>query len=246
MEEAAGVREAEVSRGNSSVKVRGRATGDGDGAVWILRHKRGARGHVHVFPDGSRNDARFGNCADLAGICGSAGSQQVRPAGAYISHFQQPSLAKVALDVEVPLLRVGRAETSNGEEEEAGERSPAGTLENGRACCSVKTNECGDYLIGRKRKSRVGQYTGKWILRRHGEWRRADGFRERQSAGGLQKGLVGDALVVNAVAGTNHSFLIAEYVPGIADPGAKFPELKQVVSVQLETPGVPTFGLPAG
>src|SRR5260370_37061903 len=167
LEEAAGVREAEVSRGNSSVEVRGRATGDGDGAVWILRHKRGARGHVHVSANRSRNDAGLSNCADLAGICGSAGSQQVRPAGAYISHFQQPSLAKGALDVEVPLLRVGRAETANGEEEETSERTSARALEDRRACRSVETNQCRHYLIGRKRKGRARQDAGEWILRRH-------------------------------------------------------------------------------
>src|SRR5260370_18525502 len=129
LEEAAGVREAEVSRGNSSVEVRGRATGDGDGAVWILRHKRGARGHVHVSANRSRNDAGLSNCADLAGICGSAGSQQVRPAGAYISHFQQPSLAKDALDVEIPMLRVRRAENSKAEKDKTLDRTSLRTCE---------------------------------------------------------------------------------------------------------------------
>src|SRR4029077_10506242 len=125
----------------------------------------------------------------------------VRTTGAYISHFQQPALPKIALNVEVPLLRVGRAETPNGEKEESRERSSARVLEDRRACRSVKTDQGGHHLIRRKRKGRVGQDAGKWILRRHREWRRADGLRERQSASGLEKRLIRDALIVDAVSG---------------------------------------------
>ena len=31
--------------------------GDGDGAVWVLSHERGARRNIRVFTNGSRNDA---------------------------------------------------------------------------------------------------------------------------------------------------------------------------------------------
>src|SRR4029077_17848532 len=123
----------------------------------------------------------------------------VRTTGAHISHFEQPALPKIALNIEVPLLRVGRAETPNGEEEESREWSSARVLEDRRACRSVKTDQGGHHLIRRKRKGRVGQDAGKWILRPHREWRRADGLRERQSASGLQKGLVRNTLVVDTV-----------------------------------------------
>src|SRR5712664_1258679 len=218
LEEAGRVRESKVSRRNPGVEVRGRATGDGDGAVWVLRHKRGACRNVHVSTSGSRNDAGLGERADLTRICGSAGSQQVRTAGANVANFEQPSLSKIALDVEVPLLRIGRAETPNGEEEEARERSSAGALEDGRAGRSVKTDECGHHLVGRKREGRVGQDAGKWILRRHCEWRGADGFVEGQPTGSLQKGLVGDTLIVDAVSGADYGFLVTKYVPSVAYP----------------------------
>src|SRR4029077_342423 len=74
------------------------------------------------------------------------------------------------------------------------------------------------YLIRRKREGRVRQDAGKWILRRHREWRRADGLRERQSASGLQKRLIRDALIVDAVSGANYGLLITKYVPRVADP----------------------------
>src|SRR5260370_3810469 len=135
----------------------GRATGDGDCAVWVLCHKRSARGYVHVSSNGRWNDAGLGNCADPAGICGPAGSQQVRPAGAYISHFQQPSLPKIALDIKVPLLRIRWTETPNAEEEEARKRPSACAPENGRARRSVKANECGHHLITRKWKRVIWQ-----------------------------------------------------------------------------------------
>src|SRR5260370_16903463 len=157
LEEAARVRESKVSRRNPGVEVRGRATGDGDGAVWVLRHKRGACRHVHVSTNGSRNDAGLGERADLTRICGSAGPQQVRTAGANVANFEQPSLSKVALDIKVPLLRVGRTETPNGEVEETRERPSACAPEDGRACRSVKTNERAYHLIGRKWKLGICQ-----------------------------------------------------------------------------------------
>src|SRR5260370_28054638 len=119
----------------------GRATGDGDCAVWVLCHKRSARGYVHVSSNGRWNDAGLGNCADPAGICGPTGSQQVRPAGDYVSHFQQPSRPKIALDVEVPLLRVGRTQTPNGGEQEAEVRSFIGTLADACSRSSVQANK---------------------------------------------------------------------------------------------------------
>jgi len=57
--------------------------------------------------------AQWGN---PSGILQGGRFQQVRTAGAHISHVEQPALPKIALDIKVPLLVLGRAETPNGEE----------------------------------------------------------------------------------------------------------------------------------
>src|SRR5216684_6070149 len=137
----------------------------------------------------------------------------MRTARAHVSHLQQPALPKIALDIKVPLLRVGRTETPNGEEEEARKRPPACAPEDGRTRCSVKASERGYHLISRKWKCGIWQDARERICRRHGEFLRADGFGEGQAASGLQKRVVRDALIVDTVSRPNHGFLIAEYIP---------------------------------
>src|SRR5690348_5265605 len=107
-------------------------------------------------------------------------------------------------------------EAPDWEEEKAREWAAIRTPENRRAGGSVKSDECRYDLICRKRECRIGQDVRERILRRHRKFLRTDSLRKGQPAGSLQKRLVRNALIVNAVSGTNHGFLVAKDVPRIA------------------------------
>src|SRR5258708_166468 len=141
--------------------------------------------------------------------------------GADIADVHDPILRDFPLDRQIPRLGIRWMEVTLREEVETLQRgtgSVAGDRgEDGSASGAIKSNQGWHDLVvwqwkGRKRKQRW-----KRILRCHSKRSGAERLTEGQPSGRLQQGLVGNALVIDAVATAHDRFRIAGNIPGDAD-----------------------------
>src|SRR5207249_3215077 len=96
--------------------------------------------------------------------------------------------------------------------EEPGQRRAS--IEYRSAGRTVETKQLGHDLVRRQREIRLRPYRREWVLRRYRERGGADRLVERQPAGCLQQRLVRYSLVVDAIAATQGSLVVAEDIPG--------------------------------
>src|SRR5207245_5970900 len=95
-----------------------------------------------------------GSSANPAGVERTPGADHTVAMRAHVTQLKDPSLKKLPLEAEVPLLGIGRPEVTHREEEKPRERAAAGTLEDGRAGRAVEPDQLRHNLVSREREIR--------------------------------------------------------------------------------------------
>jgi len=214
--------------------------------VWVLGYKRGARGHVHVpamEAEGCRARQLWQIPARISGRPVPAGANRGCP---QISHFEQPSLPKIALDIKVSIVGRRRAETPNGEEE-VPESGPPLARWKWAHPCSVKANEPRYHLIRSKvENADLARCSGTGFAASQKIFCALMASENGNPPAVCRSDWFDTRLIVDAVSGENYGLLIAKYGPGIADAGREISRAETRCQRATETPGVPTFAAPEG
>src|SRR3989442_812254 len=182
LEETPRVGEPQKLNRDSRVDVVRRAASNGDTSVGTLGYELCASRHVHTRTDFRRDNAGPGSSANLAGVERTPGADQTVTMRAYVTQLKVPSLEKLPLDAEVPLLGVGRPEVPHREEEEPGERAAAGTLEDGSAGRLIEPDQLRHNLVSREREIRGRADARERVGEGDAQGRCANGLGEGQAA----------------------------------------------------------------